>query len=110
MSVITKYRCAKSALDVLPESAQIFKSKVIIMSSLTYITDFHQNSLFPIIADYGITHTCESSSGSIFLPILRVPPVNFQNLPPVEKIKYQKILTYILRSIFLEIPHLEFTR
>jgi hypothetical protein len=38
------------------------------MSSLTYITDFHQNSLFPIIADYGITHTCESSGGSIFSP------------------------------------------
>jgi hypothetical protein len=31
-------------------------------------------------------HTCEPSGGSIFLPILRVPsvpPVNFQNLPPV---------------------------
>jgi hypothetical protein len=26
---------------------------------------------------------------------------------PVKKIKYNKILTYILRSIFLEIPHLE---
>ena len=52
-------------------------------------------------------HTCEPSGGSIFLPILRVPsvpPVNFQNLPPVKKIKYKKILTYILRSIFLEIP------
>ena len=48
-------------------------------------------------------HTCESSSVSIFLPILRVPSVNFQNLPPVKKIKYNKILTYILRSIFLEI-------
>jgi hypothetical protein len=51
--------------------------------------------------------TCEPSGGSIFLPILRVPsvyPVNFQNLPPVKKIKYKKILTYILRSIFLEIP------
>jgi hypothetical protein len=48
--------------------------------------------------------------GSSFLPILRVPsvpPINFQNLPPVKKIKYNKILTYILRSIFLEIPHLE---
>ena len=52
-------------------------------------------------------HTCEPSDGSIFLPIMRVPsipPVNFQNLPPVKKIKYNKILTYILRSIFLEIP------
>ena len=58
-------------------------------------------------------HTCEPSGGSIFLPILRVPsvpPVNFQNLPPVKKIKYNKILTYILRSIFLEIPHLELPR
>jgi hypothetical protein len=47
------------------------------------------------------------------LPILRVPsvsPVNFQNIPPVKKIKYNKILTYILRSIFLEIPHLELPR
>jgi hypothetical protein len=58
-------------------------------------------------------HTCEPFGGSIFLSILRVPsvpPVNFQNLPPVKKIKYQKILTYILRSIFLEIPHLELPR
>ena len=42
-----------------------------------------------------------------FLQILKVPFVNFQNLPPVKKIKYNKILTYILQSIFLEIPHLE---
>ena len=58
-------------------------------------------------------HTCEPSGGSIFLPILRVPsvpPVNFQNLLPVKKIKYNKILTYILQSIFLEIPHLELPR
>ena len=63
--------------------------------------------------DFPLTHTFEPSSGSIFLPILRfpsVPPVNFQNLPPVKKIKYKKILTYILRSIFLEIPHLELPR
>ena len=60
-----------------------------------------------------LSHTCEPSDGSIFLPILRVPsvpPVNFQNLQPVKKIKYNKILTYILRSIFLEIPHLELQR
>ena len=58
-------------------------------------------------------NTCEHSGGSIFLPILRVPsfpPVNFQNLPPVKKNKYNKILTYNLRSIFLEIPHLELPR
>ena len=30
--------------------------------------------------------------------------------PPNKKIKYNKILTYILRSIFLEIPHLELPR
>ena len=54
-----------------------------------------------------LIHTCEPSGGSIFLPILRVPPVNFQNLPPMKKIKYNKILTYIQRSIFLEIPYLE---
>ena len=60
--------------------------------------------------NFGCWHTCEPSDGSIFLPILRVPsvpPVNFPNLLPVKKIKYNKILTYILRSIFLEIPHLE---
>ena len=42
-------------------------------------------------------HTCEPSGGSIFLPMLRVPsvpPVTFQNLSPVKKIKYNKILTY----------------
>jgi hypothetical protein len=55
-------------------------------------------------------HICEPSGGGIYLPILRVPSVNFQNLPPVKKIKYQKILTYILRSIFLKIPHLELPR
>ena len=58
-------------------------------------------------------HTCEPFGGSIFLPILRapsVPPVNFQNLPPVKKIQYNKILIYILRSMFLEIPHLELPR
>ena len=32
------------------------------------------------------------------------------DLPPNKKIKYNKILTYILRSIFLEIPHLELAR
>ena len=40
-------------------------------------------------------HTCEPSRGSIFLPILRVPsvpPVNFQNLPPVKKNKVPKNL------------------
>ena len=32
------------------------------------------------------------------------------DLPPTKKIKYNKILTYILRSIFLQIPHLELLR
>ena len=32
------------------------------------------------------------------------------DIPPNKKIKYNKILTYILRSIFLEIPHLELPR
>ena len=32
------------------------------------------------------------------------------DLPPNKKIKYNKILTYVLRSIFLEIPHLELPR
>ena len=35
------------------------------------------------------------------------PPARY---PPNKKIKYNKILTYILRSIFLEIPHLELPR
>jgi hypothetical protein len=59
---------------------------------------------------YWSQNACEPSGGSIFLPILRIPsipPVNFQNLPPMKKIKYKKILTYILQSIFLEIPNLE---
>jgi hypothetical protein len=47
-----------------------------------------------------MVHTCEPSCGSIFLPILRVPPINFQNLPPVKKIKYQKSnVTFINTSI-----------
>ena len=62
------------------------------------------------VMEYKHCHTCEPSGGSIFLPIMRVPPVNFQNLRPVTKIKYNKILTYILQSIFLEIPHLELPR
>ena len=39
-------------------------------------------------------HTCEPSGGSIFLPILMVPsvpPVNFQNLPPVKKKSTKKL-------------------
>ena len=70
-----------------------------------------RKSLTSFITMNGV-HTCEPSGGSIFLPILRVlsvPLVSFQNLPPVKKIKYNKILTYILRSIFLKIPHLELT-
>jgi hypothetical protein len=39
-----------------------------------------------------------SGAGDINLP---------HDLPWTKKIKYNKILTYILRSIFLEIPHLE---
>jgi hypothetical protein len=77
-----------------------------------YLSDDGQDALWSLRAcrpyiDFPLTHTCEPSGGSIFLPILRfpsVPPVNFQNLPPVKKIKYKKILTYILRSIFLEFP------
>ena len=42
-----------------------------------------------------------SCAGDINLP---------HDLPPTTKIKYNKILTYILRSIFLEIPHLELPR
>jgi hypothetical protein len=70
----------------------------------------YNSYLGPLITSPPQIHTCEPSCGSIFLPILRVPSVNFQNLPPVKKIKYNKILTYILRSIFLEIPHLKLPR
>jgi hypothetical protein len=66
--------------------------------------------LFHTHEKWTLSHSCEPSGGGIFLSILRVPSVNFQDLPPVKKIKYQKILTYILRSIFLEIPHLELLR
>ena len=45
-----------------------------------------------------------SCAGEINLPHTPFPPTRY---PPNKKIKYNKILTYILRSIFLEIPHLE---
>ena len=45
-----------------------------------------------------------SCTGDINLPHTPFPPAQS---PPNKKIKYNKILTYILRSIFLEIPHLE---
>ena len=45
-----------------------------------------------------------SCAGDINLPHTPFPPARS---PLNKKIKYNKILTYILRSIFLEIPHLE---
>ena len=48
-----------------------------------------------------------SCAGDINLPHTSFPPARY---PPNKKIKYNKILTYILRSIFLEIPHLELPR
>ena len=48
-----------------------------------------------------------SCAGDINLPHTPFPPARS---PPNKKIKYNKILTYILRSIFLEIPHLELPR
>ena len=48
-----------------------------------------------------------SCAGDINLPHTPFPPAR---PPPNIKIKYNKILTYILRSIFLEIPHLELPR
>jgi hypothetical protein len=48
-----------------------------------------------------------SCAGDINLPHTPFPPARY---PPNKKIKYNKILTYILRSIFLEIPHLELPR
>ena len=48
-----------------------------------------------------------SCAGDINLPHTPFPPARY---PANKKIKYNKILTYILRSIFLEIPHLELPR
>ena len=48
-----------------------------------------------------------SCMGDINLPHTPFPPAES---PPNKKIKYNQILTYILRSIFLEIPHLELPR
>ena len=48
-----------------------------------------------------------SCTGDINLPHTPLTPARS---PPNKKIKYNKILTYILRSIFLEIPHLELPR
>ena len=48
-----------------------------------------------------------SCAGDINLPHTPFPPSRY---PPNKKIKYNEILTYILRSIFLEIPHLELPR
>jgi hypothetical protein len=46
-------------------------------------------------------------AGDINLPHTPFPPARS---PPNKKIKYNKIFTYILQSIFLEIPHLELLR
>jgi hypothetical protein len=48
-----------------------------------------------------------SCAEDINLPHKSFPPARPL---PNKKIKYNKILTYILRSIFLEIPHLELPR
>ena len=48
-----------------------------------------------------------SCVGDINLPHTPFPPARS---PPNKKIKYNNILTYILRSIFLEISHLELLR
>ena len=48
-----------------------------------------------------------SCAGDINLPHTPFPPARY---PPNKEIKDYKILTYILRSIFLEIPHLELPR
>ena len=96
----------------------MYSKKCFVNSELAPMTNYHYLTgiLISVCQFVEIRlqkHTCEPSGGGIFLPILRVPsvsPVNFQNLPPVKKIKYKKILTYILRSIFLEIPHLELLR
>ena len=48
-----------------------------------------------------------SCAGDINLPHTPFHPARST---PSKKIKYNKILTYILRSIFLEIPHLELLR
>ena len=48
-----------------------------------------------------------SCAGDINLPRTPFPPARY---PPNKKSKYNKIFTYILWSIFLEIPHLELPR
>jgi hypothetical protein len=48
-----------------------------------------------------------SCAGDINLLHTRIPPAWS---PPNKKIRHNKILTHILRSIFLEIPHLELPR
>ena len=53
------------------------------MLSLAQHADYAQH--LSVYAVSCTVHTCEPSGGNIFLPILRVPPVNFQNLPPWKK-------------------------
>jgi hypothetical protein len=55
----------------------------------------------------GMLNEVEDESQDINLPHTPFPPAR---PPPNKKIKYNKILTYILWSIFLEIPHLELPR
>ena len=97
---------------LLNKKADIIKIKfeiiMIHVDDLLATAESDDDNVLMMISLLLVQHTCEPSCGNIFLPILRVPsvpPINFQNLPPVKKIKYNKILTYILRSIFLEIPY-----
>jgi hypothetical protein len=105
-------KTAVKTAEIDEQKKNIYKILLINMTQSCQIKQIYI-SLSSCVYWITLVHTCEPSGGSIFLPILRVPsvpPVNFQNLPPVKKIKYNKILTYILRSIFLEIPHSELPR
>ena len=71
-----------------------FKSLIsIFIAAKALLTSFNHITIINNLEKKLNMHTCEPSGGSIFLPILRVPPVNFQNLPPVKKfIQVQKNL------------------
>jgi hypothetical protein len=108
------------SLPSLPSTFKIFrlwkKSSTIkwLLFAQRFITIF--NCRYPTSNNLSVCHkstslspiNCQSVDNCCI--IINTLIVNFQNLPPVKKIKYNKILTYILRSIFLEIPHLEFLR
>jgi hypothetical protein len=59
-------------------------------------------------------YSCQKPDGKSWrrksLGLWLKPAEHIMVICDIDKIKYNKILTYILRSIFLEIPHLELLR